>query len=81
MVRIEPDDHAAAADDARDQAAQFIFGFSADGFSPFLKVRVAFVEDDDFLAERDGGGGEFLEAGSDGLEGLRCGFGGTGGRV
>ena len=47
-------------------------GFGADGFAPLFEIGAAFVEDDDFLAERNGGGGEFFELRGDGLECLRC---------
>ena len=37
------------AEDARDDAAQLIFRFGADGFPPLVEIRAAFVENDDFL--------------------------------
>ena len=38
------------AEDARDDAAQFVFRFGADGFTPLVEIGAAFVEDDNFLA-------------------------------
>ena len=62
------------AEHARDDAAQFVFRLGADGFSPLIEIGAAFIEDDEFLTERDGGGGEFFEAGGDRLKRLRCGL-------